>query len=61
MPTNYEQPTQQLTFDAIKIGLASITELSSLKRTVFSVKRFSGLVKTGNVIVENTKKSATKA
>ena len=73
MPTNNEQENQQLSFDAIKIGLASpetILEWSkgevtkpetiNLRKTVFSASVFSDLARTGNATAVNTKRSVIK-
>lgn len=76
--SNNEQQYQPLTFDAIKIGLASpekimewsrgeVTKPETINyRTLKPEKdglfceRIFGPVRTGNVTVENTKKSVTK-
>ena len=71
---------QPITYDAIKIGLASpekikemvsrrskknlrqlTIEHSNLKRTVFTVRRYSDQVRTGSAIVVNIRKSAIRA
>ena len=75
---NKEQTYQPMTFDAIKIGLASpekilewskgeVTKPETINyRTLkpekdgLSAKRFSDQARTGNAIVESTKRSAIK-
>ena len=53
-------------FDSIEIGIASPEKIRSwskgeVTKSVFSVKRFLDQLKTGNVIVENTRELDTKA
>ena len=57
---------QPMTFDAIKIGLASPEKIRSwshgeVKKTAYSANVFLDHRKTGNVTVVNTKKFAIKA
>ena len=57
MPENSkEQSYQPMTFDAIKIGLASPEKILE----VCSVKEFLDQAKTGSVTAVNTKKSVIK-
>ena len=78
MESSNEYQSNKISFDAIKIGLASpekIREWSrgevkkpetinyrtlNLKKTGFSVRRSSGLQRTGSVTAESTKKFAIK-
>ena len=73
--TTTNETYQPMTFDAIKIGLASpekirewsrgeVTKPETINyrtlRTVFSVKEFSDQARTGSATAVNTKKSAIK-
>ena len=70
MPNNNEQQYQPLTFDAIKIGLASPEKIMEWSRGEVTKPETinyrtlkpesSDRAKTGSVIVENIKRSVTK-
>ena len=62
MPENNDA-YQPISFDAIKIGLASPEKILqwSHGETVCSVKEYSDRARIGNVIVVNTRRYATKA
>ena len=73
MPETAKKENYQMSFDAIKIGLASPEKIREWShgevkkpetinyRTVCSVKESSDQAKTGNVIAVNIRKFATKA
>ena len=50
MPNTKQQNYQPVTFDSIKIGLASPEKIREWSKGEVSAKGFSGLPKTGNAI-----------
>ena len=59
--TTSSEAYQPMTFDAIRIGLASPEKIREWSRGEVKKPEFSGPAKTGSAIVVNTRKSDTKA